>query len=114
MATPHRTKQISLRFPLPLLSQVKSQADAKQQAIADWILSVISREVEEVKSESDPEEEHKSQSQPQSELVSYIDDYVQSYVQTYVQNYLKKCLEPIYLQVSEIKELRLQLGEFKA
>lgn len=117
MATPHRTKHISLRFPLPLLSQVKSQADAKQQAIADWILSVISREVEEVKSESDPKEEHKSQSQPsqpQSELVSYIDDYVQSYVQTYVQNYLKKCLEPIYLQVSEIKELRLQLGEFKA
>ncbi len=123
MATPHRTKQISLRFPLPLLSQVKSQADAKQQAIADWILSVISRELVEVKNESDLNEsdtegEHKlqsqsqskSQSKPQSELVSYIDDYVQSYVQSY----LKKCLEPIYLQISEVNELRLQLGESRA
>jgi hypothetical protein len=110
MATPLRTKQISLRFPLPLLSQVKSQADAKQQAIADWILAAISRELKLKDEPADLEEAHKSQSQPQSELVSYIDEYVQSYVQTY----LKKCLEPIYLQVSEINELRLQLGEFKA
>jgi hypothetical protein len=122
MATPHRTKQISLRFPLPLLSQVKSLADAKQQAIADWILATISRELE-VKAESNVQANHQiqddqskseTQSPPQSELVSYIDDYVQSYVQKYVQSYLKKCLEPIYLQVSEISELRLQLGEFKA
>ena len=106
MATPHRTKQISLRFPLPLLSQVKSLADAKQQAIADWILAVISHELE-VKATSHSQEEHKSQSEPQSELVSYVDSYVESCVQSY----LKKCLEPMYSQISE---LRLQLGESRA
>ena len=46
MATTHRTKQVNLRFPLPLLSQIKTKADAQQQAIADWILAAVSREFE--------------------------------------------------------------------
>jgi hypothetical protein len=95
MATPHRTKQVNLRFPLPLLSQIKSQADAKQQAIADWILAVVSREFE-TQSESNPE--------TTPEPVPFI---LHPELLTYVEN----CLAPLHSQISE---LRTQLGESKA
>ncbi len=92
MATPHRTKQVNLRFPLPLLSQIKSQADAKQQPIADWILAVVSREFFPepipVPVEPTPVVLH-------PELLSHIEN----------------CLTPLQSQISE---LRTQLGESKA
>lgn len=97
MATPHRTKQVNLRFPLPLLSQIKSKADAKQQAIADWILAVVSREFS---PEATPEPETKASPEPTSfvlhpDILAYVDN----------------CLAPLQLQ---IVELRTQLGESKA
>ncbi len=90
MATSHRTKQVNLRFPLPLLSQIKSQADARQQPIADWILAIVSREfsLEPTTVESTPVVLH-------PELLTYIEN----------------CLTPLHLQISD---LRTQLGEFKA
>ncbi len=92
MATPHRTKQVNLRFPLPLLSQIKTKADAKQQAIADWILAVVGREFEPettpAKSDSAPYVLH-------PEILAHVE----------------KCLSPLHTQISE---LRLQLGESKA
>ena len=93
MATPHRTKQVNLRFPLPLLSQIKTQADAKQQAIADWILTVVSREFEpetipEKALETDPFTLH-------PEILTYVEN----------------CLAPLHAQISE---LRMQLGESRA
>jgi hypothetical protein len=93
MATPHRTKQVNLRFPLPLLSQIKTKADAKQQAIADWILAVVSREFEQ---DSTPE----ASPEPtpfilHPELLAYVEN----------------CLAPLQ---SQIGELRMQLGESRA
>ncbi|MFZ4730731.1 MAG: hypothetical protein ACOYMQ_18985 [Pseudanabaena sp.] len=93
MATPHRTKQVNLRFPLPLLSQIKTQADAKQQAIADWILTVISREFE-------PEPIPEKLPEP-APFILHPD------ILTYVEN----CLAPLHAQISEMK---MQLGESKA
>jgi len=93
MATPHRTKQVNLRFPLPLLSQIKSQADAQQQAIADWILTVVSREFA---SESTAEKI--------SEPTSFT---LHPELLVYVEN----CLAPLH---SQINELRTQLGESRA
>ncbi|WP_103669216.1 hypothetical protein [Pseudanabaena sp. BC1403] len=93
MATPHRTKQVNLRFPLPLLSQIKTQADAKQQAIADWILTVVSREFE---PETIPEKS--------LETAPFT---LHPEILTYVEN----CLAPLHAQISE---LRMQLGESKA
>jgi hypothetical protein len=93
MATPHRTKQVNLRFPLPLLSQIKIKADAKQQAIADWILAVVSREFE-------PEPILEISPEPtvfilHPELLIYVES----------------CLAPLHAQISEMK---MQLGESKA
>ena len=90
MATPHRTKQVNLRFPLPLLSQIKSQADAKQQPIADWILAVVSRELS-----------------PESIPVELTPVVLHPEILTYIEN----CLTPLHLQISD---LRTQLGESKA
>ena len=97
MATPHRTKQVNLRFPLPLLSQIKSKADQQQQAIADWILAVISREFgAEILLESTSEKT--ATSTPfilPPELLAYVEN----------------CLAPLHFQISE---LRTQLGESRA
>ena len=98
MATPHRTKQVNLRFPLPLLSQIKTKADAQQQAIADWILAAVSREFEQA---------------PVSEKVS---DQVSPETDAFVLHpelleYVKNCLAPLQ---SEINELRTSLGESAA
>ncbi len=93
MATPHRTKQVNLRFPLPLLSQIKTKADAKQQAIADWIFTVVSREFE-------PEPIPESPPEP-SPFILHPE------LLTYVEN----CLAPLHAQVNE---MRMQLGESKA
>lgn len=95
MATPHRTKQVNLRFPLPLLSQIKSQADAKQQAIADWILAIVSREFE-----SQPESAETNAPEP-----------VPFTLHPELLNYVENCLAPLHSQISE---LRIQLGESKA
>jgi hypothetical protein len=95
MATPHRTKQVNLRFPLPLLSQIKSQADAKQQAIADWILAVVSREFAQ---ESETITEKSTEPTPfvlHPDLVTYVDN----------------CLAPLLAQIGE---LRTELGESRA
>ena len=95
MATPHRTKQVNLRFPLPLLSQIKTKADANQQAIADWILAVVSREFEskpETPTEISPE---KTPFILHPELLTYVES----------------CLAPLH---SQINELRMQLGESRA
>ncbi len=99
MATPHRTKQVNLRFPLPLLSQIKSEADAKQQAIADWIVAAISREFE-PKQEQSTEKSPKAT--PESETFILHPEFL-----TYIEN----CLAPLHAQISE---LRMQLGESKA
>ena len=93
MPTPHRTKQVNLRFPLPLLSQIKIKADDKQQAIADWILTVVSREFQ-------PEPIPEISSEP-TPFILHPD------LLTYVEN----CLAPLY---SQIGDLRMQLGESKA
>ncbi len=96
MATSHRTKQLSLRFPLPLLSQIKSQADAQQQAISDWILALVSREVE---SQSD-------------DVNSSPDVAKQSSILTpELLAYINEALTPLQ---SQIAELRTQLGESRA
>jgi hypothetical protein len=95
MATPHRTKQVNLRFPLPLLSQIKTQADAKQQAIADWILAVVSREFE-------PEPEPRQEISP--EPTAFI-------LHPELLTYVESCLAPLHAQISEMK---MQLGESKA
>lgn len=95
MATPHRTKQVNLRFPLPLLSQIKSQADAKQQAIADWILAVVSREFA-----PDPE--------PVIEKVTEPTPFI---LHPELSAYVESCLAPL---LSQIGELRTQLGESRA
>jgi len=94
MATPHRTKQVNLRFPLPLLSQIKTKADAKQQAIADWILAVVSREFESETIPAPEEAEPKPFVLP-PEILAYVGN----------------CLAPLHAQISE---LRTQLGESKA
>lgn len=93
MPTPHRTKQVNLRFPLPLLSQIKIKADAKQQAIADWILNLVSCEFE-------PEPIPEISSEP-TPFVLHAD----------LLTYVESCLAPLY---SQIGELRMQLGESKA
>ncbi|MBD2178239.1 hypothetical protein H6F42_15075 [Pseudanabaena sp. FACHB-1998] len=95
MATPHRTKQVNLRFPLPLLSQIKTKADAKQQAIADWILEIVSREFEPEPSSATPQEERGAATTPfvlHPEFLAYVE----------------QCLSPLH---SQIIELRTQLGE---
>ena len=97
MATPLRTKQVNLRFPLPLLSQIKTKADAKQQAIADWILALVSQEFE---SQPIPETSPEKSSEP-TPFILHPD------LLTYVEN----CLAPLHSQISE---LRMQLGESKA
>lgn len=91
MATPHRTKQVNLRFPLPLLSQIKAKADAKQQAIADWILAIVSREFE-------PEQE---QVNPSPEPTPFT-------LHPELLAYMEQSLAPLH---SQIDELRSQLGE---
>jgi hypothetical protein len=93
MAIPHRTKQVNLRFPLPLLSQIKSEADAKQQAIADWILAAISRELE---------PERSTQKSPASDPFVLHPEFLA---------YIENCLAPLHTQISE---LRMQMGESKA
>ena len=98
MATPHRTKQVNLRFPLPLLSQIKSQADAKQQAIADWILAVVSREFAPEPAAGTAPEPAPPEPAPfvlHPELVAYVES----------------CLAPLQ---SQVVELRTQLGESNA
>jgi hypothetical protein len=93
MATPLRTKQVNLRFPLPLLSQIKSQADAKQMPIADWILATICNEFA-----LEPIVEKSLEPAPfilHPEFLTYIES----------------CLAPLHSQISE---LRTQLGESKA
>ena len=97
MATPHRTKQVNLRFPLPLLSQIKTKADAKQQAIADWILAIVSREFE---PEPIPE---KSAANPPAPAPFILHPELLTYVEN--------CLAPLHTQISEMK---MQLGESKA
>lgn len=95
MPTPHRTKQINLRFPLPLLSQIKIKADTKQQAIADWILNLVSREFE-----------------PESELMPEISLEPAPFIlHDDLLKYVESCLAPLY---SQIGDLRTQLGESKA
>lgn len=93
MATPHRTKQVNLRFPLPLLSQIKTKADAKQQAIADWILAVVSREFE---------PEPKVEISPEPTAFILHPEFLK---------YVESCLAPLHAQISEMK---MQLGESKA
>jgi hypothetical protein len=100
MATPHRTKQVNLRFPLPLLSQIKTKADAQQQAIADWILAAVSREFEQAPVSDQVSEKPKNSPETDSfvlhpELLEYV----------------KNCLAPLQ---SEINELRTSLGESAA
>jgi hypothetical protein len=97
MAIPHRTKQVNLRFPLPLLSQIKSEADAKQQAIADWIVAAISRELE---------PERSTQKSPES--IPASDPFV---LHPEFLAYIENCLAPLHTQISE---LRMQMGESKA
>jgi hypothetical protein len=97
MPTPHRTKQVNLRFPLPLLSQIKIKADDKQQAIADWILTVVSREFE---PEPIPEISPEISSEP-TPFILHPD----------LLTYVESCLAPLYSQISD---LRMQLGESKA
>ncbi len=97
MATSHRTKQVNLRFPLPLLSQIKSQADAKQQAIADWILAVVSREFT-------PEPIAEKLSEKPSEPTPFV-------LHPELLAYIETCLAPLQGQIGE---LRTQLGESKA
>ena len=96
MATTHRTKQVNLRFPLPLLSQIKTKADAQQQAIADWILAAVSREFE---PEATPEQGKNS-----PEMESFV-------LHPELLEYVKNCLAPLQ---SEIVELRTALGESAA
>ena len=102
MATPLRTKQVNLRFPLPLLSQIKSKADAKQQAIADWILAIVSREFDPEKS-SEPISNNNqvNQTQTNQEPSPFI-------FHPELLEYIKSCLDPLQ---SEIIELRTQMGE---
>jgi hypothetical protein len=94
MATPHRTKQVNLRFPLPLLSQIKTKADAQQQAIADWILAAVSREVESVS--------ENAKNSPETDAFVLHPEILE---------YVKNSLAPLQ---SEIVELRTALGEFAA
>jgi hypothetical protein len=94
MATPHRTKQVNLRFPLPLLSQIKTKADAQQQAIADWILAAVSREVESVS--------ENAKNSPETDAFVLHPELLE---------YVKNCLAPLQ---SEIVELRTALGESAA
>lgn len=98
MATPHRTKQVNLRFPLPLLSQIKSQADAKQQAIADWILAVVSREFA-----PEPTTDAKPEAAPPEPAPFVLHPELAAYVES--------CLAPLQ---SQVVELRTQLGESNA
>ena len=98
MATPLRTKQVNLRFPLPLLSQIKSKADAKQQAIADWILALVSREFDPEKS-SAPIPNNNQINQAPSPFIFHPE----------LLEYIKSCLDPLQ---SEIIALRTQMGEF--
>jgi hypothetical protein len=97
MATPHRTKQINLRFPLPLLSQIKSKADAQQQAIADWILAVVSREIA-------PEPAIAKPTQEPLEPIPFV-------LHPDLLAYVANCLAPLQAQIGE---LRTQMGESKA
>ncbi len=101
MATPHRTKQVNLRFPLPLLSQIKTKADAKQQAIADWILAILSREFE---PETPSQKTSTKSSEESSESTPFI---LHPELLAHIQN----CLAPLH---AEVGELRMQLGESKA
>lgn len=97
MATPQRTKQVSLRFPLPLLSKIKSQADTKQQAIADWIIEAIDRQFE---VGTEPQSNKEVDKEPAA-FVLHPD----------LLAYVEGCLAPLHLQISD---LRTQLGESKA
>lgn len=99
MATPHRTKQVNLRFPLPLLSQIKSQADAKQQAIADWILAVVSREFA-----PEPSDTKASEPAVPPEPAPFV-------LHPELAAYVESCLAPLQ---SQVVELRTQLGESNA
>jgi len=96
MATSHRTKQVNLRFPLPLLSQIKTKADAQQQAIADWILAAVSREVE------SPSISDEMKNTPDANTFVLHPELLE---------YIKNCLAPLQ---SEITELRTSLGESAA
>ena len=103
MATPLRTKQVNLRFPLPLLSQIKSKADAKQQAIADWILAIVSREFDPEKS-SEPLHNQNQANQNQANQAPSPFIFHPELLE-----YIKSCLDPLQ---SEIIALRTQMGEF--
>jgi hypothetical protein len=94
MATTHRTKQVNLRFPLPLLSQIKTKADAQQQAIADWILAAVSREFE-----------------PASDEIKNSPEADSFILHPELLEYIQNCLAPLQ---SEITELRTSLGESAA
>jgi cell division septum initiation protein DivIVA len=96
MATTHRTKQVNLRFPLPLLSQIKTKADAQQQAIADWILAAVSREFEPA--------ETSEQTKNSPEVETFV-------LHPELLEYIQNCLAPLQ---SEITELRTALGESAA
>jgi hypothetical protein len=96
MATHDRTKQVSVRLPLPLLSQIRSQADIKRQEIADWILEVVSRELQ----SGDAEKVQEKSTEPAS--FSLHPELL---------NYVESCISPLHLQISE---LRIKLGESKA
>ncbi|MDX2256314.1 MAG: hypothetical protein NW214_12430 [Pseudanabaenaceae cyanobacterium bins.39] len=130
MATPHRTKQISLRLPLPLLSLVKSEADANQQAIADWILTAISRELE-PQTSTDLVTEPQLSPSLMEQLEGFVSNYINQnihqslheYLQQNIGQYLgqpnqqsgdqniRNALEPMQ---QEIGELRTRLGECRA
>jgi hypothetical protein len=104
MATPHRTKQVNLRFPLPLLSQIKTKADAQQQAIADWILAAVSREFEQapVSEKVFDQVSEKAKNSPEADAFVLHPELLE---------YVKNCLAPLQ---SEINELRTSLGESAA
>ncbi|OIP78325.1 MAG: hypothetical protein AUK48_01895 [Oscillatoriales cyanobacterium CG2_30_44_21] len=100
MAINHRTKQISVRLPLPLLSQIKSQADTKQQAIADWIVEFVSRELQ------------SSDTPPTVEPVPpRSTEPAPFFLHPELSSYVESCLSPLHLQINE---LRTKLGESRA
>ena len=108
MATPLRTKQVNLRFPLPLLSQIKSKADAKQQAIADWILAIVSREFDPEKS-SEPIHNQNQANQNQANQNQANQAPSPFIFHPELLEYIKSCLDPLQ---SEIIALRTKMGEF--
>jgi hypothetical protein len=89
MATPHRTKQINLRLPLPLLSLVKSEAEANQQAIADWILAAISRELE-PQTSTDLVTEPQISPSLMEQLEGFVSNYINQNINQSLHEYLQQ------------------------